>query len=79
MGILPATLDDTYERTLQGISKEKWQYARQFFRCLFAAILPLRVEELAEMSAMEFNTGRRLIWWKTATRKPRIGTYRQCC
>jgi hypothetical protein len=54
---LPATLDDTYERSLQGISKEKWQYARQFFQCLFAAILPFRVEELAEMSAMEFNTG----------------------
>jgi hypothetical protein len=30
---LPITLDDTYERILQGIPKEKWQLARQLFPC----------------------------------------------
>ena len=53
---LPATLDDTYERTLQGIPKEKWQHAHRLFQCLIAAIQPLRVEALAEIFAIEFDS-----------------------
>ena len=52
---LPTTLDDTYERTLQGIPKEQWQHAHRLFQCLVAAVRPLRVEELAEIFAVEFD------------------------
>ena len=52
---LPITLDDTYERILQGIPKEKFQHARRLFQCIVAAIRPLRVEELAEIFAIEFG------------------------
>ena len=52
---LPDTLDDTYERALQEIPKEKWHYAHRLFQCLVAAIRPLRVEELAEIFAIEFH------------------------
>jgi len=52
---LPTTLDDTYERTLQEIPKEQCQHAHRLFQCLVAAIRPLRVEELAEIFAMEFD------------------------
>jgi ankyrin repeat protein len=52
---LPTTLDATYERALQGIPKEKMQHAHRLFQCLVAAIRPLRVEELAEILAIEFN------------------------
>ena len=52
---LPITLDDTYERILQGIPKEKYQHAHRLFQCIVAAIRPLRVEELAEIFAIEFG------------------------
>jgi hypothetical protein len=52
---LPITLDDTYERILQGIPKEKFQHSRRLFQCIVAAIRPLRVEELAEIFAIEFG------------------------
>ena len=53
---LPATLDDTYERALQGIPKEKRQYAHRLFHCLVGAIRPLSAEELAEIFAIDFDT-----------------------
>ena len=52
---LPATLDETYERTLEGIPKEKRHHAHRLFQCLVAAIRPLRVEELAEIFAIDFD------------------------
>ena len=55
---LPTTLDDTYERALQEIPKEKWQHAHRLFQCLVAAIRPLRVNELAEIFAIKFDTDR---------------------
>ena len=51
---LPITLDETYERTLQGIAKEKEQHAHRLFQCLVAAIRPLRIEELADILAIAF-------------------------
>jgi hypothetical protein len=42
-------LDDTYERALQGIPKEKRHHAQRIFRCLVAAVRPLSVEELADV------------------------------
>ena len=53
---LPTTLDDTYERTLQEIPKEQWEHAHRLFQVLVAAIRPLRVEELGEIFAVEFNS-----------------------
>ncbi|KAI0290862.1 hypothetical protein BC826DRAFT_516638 [Russula brevipes] len=60
---LPITLDETYERILQGIPKQKRQHAHQLFQCIVAAIRPLRVEELAEIFAIEFgaNTAPKLL------------------
>jgi hypothetical protein len=52
---LPTTLDETYERTLEGIPKEKTQHAHRLSQCLVAAIRPLRVEELGEIFAIEFE------------------------
>jgi len=52
---LPTTLDETYERTLEGIPKQKWQHAHRLFQCMVAAIRPLRVEELGELLAIEFG------------------------
>ena len=34
---LPITLDDTYERILQGIPKQKSQHTRRLFQCIVAA------------------------------------------
>ena len=53
---LPVSLDDTYERMLQGIPNEKFEHASRLFQCMVAAIRPLRVEELAELFAIEFGT-----------------------
>ena len=52
MDDLPITLDETYERALKGIDKEKRDYASRLFHCLVVSIRPLRVEELAELFAI---------------------------
>jgi hypothetical protein len=52
---LPTTLDETYERTLKEIPKDKKEHAYRLFQCLVAAIRPLRVEELAELFAIEID------------------------
>jgi hypothetical protein len=54
---LPESLDDTYERILLGIDKEKQKYARPLFQCLTVSIRPLRVEELAEILAVQLEDG----------------------
>ena len=52
---LPDTLDDTYERALQGIPTGKRQHAHRLFQFLFTAVPPPRVQELAEMFAIKFD------------------------
>jgi ankyrin repeat protein len=52
---LPETLDETYERILKGINKAQKEDARRLLHCLSAAVRPLRVEELAEMLAFDFQ------------------------
>ena len=52
---MPKTLDETYSRTLQGIDDEKREYAQRLFRCLAVSVRPLRVEELAEVLAIQFD------------------------
>ncbi len=54
---LPETLDETYERTLLGINEEIRKYAHRLFQCLVVAVRPLRVDELAEVLAIRFDTG----------------------
>jgi len=54
---LPATLDETYERTLREIKETKWESAKRLLFCVAAAFRPLRVEELAEILAFDFKSG----------------------
>src|SRR5260221_8702266 len=53
---LPHTLDETYDRTLEEIGKQNWECAHRLFQCVAAASRPLRVEELAEFLAFDFDT-----------------------
>ncbi len=57
---LPESLDETYERILKGINKANRQYAYRLLHCLAVASRPLRVEELADILAVDFsaNAGR---------------------
>ncbi|KAH9016840.1 hypothetical protein EDB84DRAFT_1581901 [Lactarius hengduanensis] len=52
---LPETLDETYERILRGINKAQTDNARRLLQCLAVAVRPLRVEELAELLAFDFQ------------------------
>ncbi|KAH9969804.1 hypothetical protein BC827DRAFT_1372543 [Russula dissimulans] len=52
---LPQTLDETYERILKDINKANREHARRLLQCLTVAIRPLRVEELAEVLAVDFD------------------------
>ena len=52
---LPESLDETYERILREIRKPNQGHARQLLQCLVAAVRPLRVKELAEILAFDFN------------------------
>jgi ankyrin repeat protein len=53
---LPITLDETYEKTLECIPREQRRHAHRLFQCLIAAIRPLRVDELTEIFAIQFDT-----------------------
>src|SRR6266576_2876250 len=52
---LPESLDETYERVLKEIKKPNRDHARRILQCLVVAIRPLRVEELAEVLAVDFD------------------------
>jgi hypothetical protein len=52
---LPESLDETYARILQEIKTPNRDYACRLLQCLVAAIRPLRMEELAEVLAIDFN------------------------
>jgi hypothetical protein len=54
---LPESLDETYERILREIRKPNQGHALRLLQCLVVAVRPLRVEELAEVLAFDFNTG----------------------
>src|SRR5712672_97546 len=53
---LPDSLDETYERVLREIKKANWGIAHRLMQCLVVAVRPLRVEELAEVLAFDFDT-----------------------
>jgi ankyrin repeat protein len=52
---LPESLDETYARILKEINMPNRDYACRLLQCLVAAIRPLRMEELAEVLAIDFN------------------------
>jgi len=52
---LPETLDETYERVLKNINKSNQKHAIRLLHCLIVAIRLLRVEELAEVLAVDFD------------------------
>ena len=55
---LPETLDGTYERVLRDINKANREHAHRLLQCLTVAVRPLRVEELAEVLAVDFDAAR---------------------
>ena len=55
MDELPESLDETYERLLKEIKKPNRDHARRLLQCLVVAIRPLRLEELAEVLAVDFD------------------------
>ncbi|KAI9436871.1 hypothetical protein H4582DRAFT_1853862, partial [Lactarius indigo] len=52
---LPNSLDETYERMLREIGKVNPDQAYRLLQCLAVATRPLRVEELAEVLALDFD------------------------
>ncbi|KAH9165746.1 hypothetical protein EDB89DRAFT_1818485, partial [Lactarius sanguifluus] len=52
---LPKSLDETYERMLKEIGKTNPRQAYRLLQCLTVASRPLRVEELAEVLALDFD------------------------
>ena len=50
---MPGTLDETYEQSLRRIDKQKRDFACRLFQCLVVSKRPLRVEELAELFAID--------------------------
>ncbi|KAI9433551.1 hypothetical protein H4582DRAFT_987135, partial [Lactarius indigo] len=52
---LPESLDETYERILREINRANKEHAYRLLQCLTVAVRPLRVEELAEVLAVDFN------------------------
>ena len=66
---LPEALDGTYERILMEIKLPNRNQAHRIFQCLAVAIRPLRVVELAEVLAVDFDT-------EGAT--PKLNVHRRC-
>ena len=52
---LPKTLDETYERILRGIPEKMQKDAHRIFQWLTVSSWPLRVEEVAEVFAINFD------------------------
>jgi hypothetical protein len=52
---LPESLDMTYERILKEIKKPNKRLTQRVLQCLVVAVRPLRVEELSEVLAVDFD------------------------
>ena len=52
---LPESLDETYLRVLSQIPQANQAHAHRMLQCLMVAVRPLRVDELAELLAFEFD------------------------
>ena len=55
---LPETLDATYEHILLAMGRRNREYAHHLLQCLTVAVRPLLVEELAEVLAFRFESGK---------------------
>ena len=54
---LPGTLDGTYERALRNIGDTNWEFARRLLQCVAVTRRGLRVDELADLLAFDFQAG----------------------
>ena len=54
---LPKSLDETYQRILKEINNANHKQAHQLLQCLAVAQRPLQVEELAEVLALDVDSG----------------------
>jgi ankyrin repeat protein len=54
---LPKSLDETYQRILKEINNANQKEAHQLLQCLAVARRPLRVEELADVLALDVDAG----------------------
>ena len=52
---LPASLDETYERMLRELMKVNPDQVYRLLQCITVSIRPIRVEELAEILALDFD------------------------
>jgi ankyrin repeat protein len=52
---LPKGLNETYERTLQSLDEEKWEYTHRIFQFLTVAARPLYIQEVAEVFSIQIN------------------------
>ena len=52
---LPKSLDETYERILKKIKKPNKRFSQRVLQFLLVAVRPLRVEELVEVLAFDFD------------------------
>ena len=52
---LPESLDETYERIVLDIKKGTRTHALRMLQCMAVAMRPLRVDELAELLALDFD------------------------
>ena len=52
---LPRSLDETFQRVLREIRNTDRALAHRLLQCLFVAVRPLRVEELADKHMLEFD------------------------
>jgi ankyrin repeat protein len=68
---LPRTLDETYERVLKNINENNQKHARRLLQCLAVAVRPLRIEELAEILAFDFDVDQGGIPKFHADRRPK--------
>ena len=57
LNALPKTLDETYERILEGIPETRRDYAQRLFQFLAVSVRPFGVEELADILAFKFEAG----------------------
>ena len=56
LGELPESLDETYERVLREIKKSNREDVYHLLQCLVVSMRPLRLEELAEVLAIDFDS-----------------------
>ena len=55
LGELPETLDETYARILRDINRANQPHAHRTLECLMVSVRPLRVDELADLLALQFD------------------------